>query len=189
MVNKIRLKGRSSKILTQIASPKDKKNDNESRRPSVARKKTAPKQEDKVIEAPVKVRVFRTVKKRTRDDEGNLVTEEAAHGDDLTPSQADAEQGELLDEQTIEIRKFVTEPARVRFNFQLSPTVHYQGASAGCSVEIPCYVEEIRDAAVEAEEICLDIMRPKTKELKSVTDYLIKQKIAKETELRNKGII
>lgn len=138
----------------------------------------------KLIEAPVKVRVFRTVKKRIDPDE--KTTEENARGDQENPGKPQ-DAGDPVDFETIEIRKFVTDPARVRFHFDIGQNVHFQSASAGVSVEIPCYVEEIDDACAEAKEIVLRRMRPETKELSRVIDYLVEQRIKKERELANKG--
>lgn len=200
-MNRIELKGRDRSILKRLATSSNHNgngngNHNGNGRPKVAKKKTAstkaPETSDTpeaaTIEAPVKVRVYRTVKKRHRDDEGNVVSEENQRTDDATPSQK-GEAGDNLDWETIEVRKFVTEPAKVRFNFNLSPTIHYQGASAGCSVELPCYVEEIPDALVEAEEMVLAHLRPKVKELNATVNHLIKTKVDKEKELREKGLI
>jgi hypothetical protein len=138
----------------------------------------------KVIEAPVKVRVFRTVKKRIDN-----TTEENARGDQENVGQKPGEPGDDPDFETIEVRRFVTEPARVRFHFDIGRNVHFQSASAGVSVELPCYVEEIDDAIADAKEIALVRMRKEVKELDKVLDYLVEQRVKKERELRNQGAV
>lgn len=139
---------------------------------------------DKQIEAPVKVRVFRTVKKRL----DNKTTEENAKGDQENAGQKPAEPGDDPDFETIEVRRFVTDPARVRFHFDIGRNTHFQSTSAGIAVEIPCYVEEINDAIAEAKEIVLNRMRPEVKELNKVLDYLVEQRVKKDQELRQKGV-
>ena len=205
-MNRIKLKGRDSKILGRLTQSSNGINGNGNgngaapvaKKKKTTTKKTAKAEEepemvstvpvasvggDKIIESPVKVRVFRTVKKRNKD--GN---EENSSGEQENPDQKPGEPGDDPDWETIEVRKFVTEPARVRFHFDIGRNVHFQSASAGISVEIPCYVEEIPDACVEAKAICLDRMRPEVKELDKVLDYLVKQRVKKDKDLRDKGI-
>lgn len=200
---KIRLKGQDRKLLRRLngsstghTNGNASNNSNGNGRPPVAQKKAAAtksskdtkdaksKQADeKVVEAPVKVRVFRTVKRREYDERGNLKTTENAAGDQENPDQKPGEPGDDLDFETIEVRRFVTEPARVRFHFDINRNVHFQSASAGCSVEIPCYVEEIEDAFVEAKKIVLDRMRPETKDLDKVVNYLVEQRIKSDLRI------
>ena len=139
---------------------------------------------DRLIEAPVKVRVFRTV--RQRDKDGKLL--ENVSGTQENPDQTPSDAEDDVEFETIEVRKFVTEPARVRFHFDIGRNAHFQSASAGCSVELPCYVEEIGDAFHEAKEIVLNRMRPETKDLDKVIDYLVEQRVKKDRALRDKGI-
>lgn len=140
--------------------------------------------DERMIEAPVKVRVYRTIKKRSKDG----VTEENSKVDQENPDQKPTEGGEDPDFETIEIRRFVTDPAKVRFHFDIGRNAHFQSASAGASVEIPCYVEEIDEAFDEAKRIVLNRMRPEVKELNKVLDFLVEQRVKKDQDLNKRGI-
>lgn len=151
-----------------------------------AKKKSAQKTastSEEILE-PVTVRVFRTVKKEPEP----FKTEKVASGDQETPGQEPGEMGDDPDLDTIEVRTFVTEPARVSFKFDVGRNLHFQSASAGVQVSIPCYVEEIEDACAEAKRIVLSRMRPEMKDLDKVLDYLVDKRTKKERELRDKGI-
>jgi len=158
-------------------------NGNGNGRAPVVQKKSSSDKDEKVVEKPVTVRVFRTVRKRGED--GKTVT---AGVDQENPGQEPGELGDDVDLETIEVRKFVTEPAQVRFHFDIGRNAHFQSANVGIAVTIPCYVEEIEDACAEAKEIVLRRMRPETKALDTVIDYLVNQRVKKDQELRDKGI-
>jgi len=197
-VNRIQLKAQDRKKLKRLAQSSKVngkvngngqtnghvhvKSNGNGRAPVVQKKKASAKDE-KVIEQPVTVRVLRTVRKRGPD--GKAVT---AGVDQENPNQEPGEPGDEVDLETIEVRRFVTEPAQVRFHFDIGRNAHFQSANVGIAVTIPCYVEEIDDACAEAKEIVLRRMRPETKALDDVIDYLVKQRVKKDRELNDKGI-
>ncbi len=60
---------------------------------------------------------------------------------------------EELQEQTLEVRNFLTEPARVSVDYGLTINLgNYESARIGVSVTVPCYTEEIDDAYAYAVE-------------------------------------
>jgi len=54
--------------------------------------------------------------------------------------------------ETIEVTKFETEPARVRVGFGLTINLgNYESARLDVSVEVPCYKEQVDDAYTQAK--------------------------------------
>jgi len=107
---------------------------------------------DTVIEAPVILRVRRTVKVGGKG---------SAEGEDS--------------EKIIEIRKFVTEPAHVRFSYPIKKSLEFQAAGIEIGVDIPCYREEISDGMKEAIELVVTETAELLPEIDSVLDRLVEQ--------------
>ena len=106
---------------------------------------------DEVVQAPVILRVNRTVKVGGQDE--------------ATDS----------DVKTIEIRKFVTEPAKVRFSYPIKKSLEYQAAGIEVGVEIPCYREEVEDGLKEAASIVVTEVGKLLPEVDKVLDRLVEQ--------------
>jgi hypothetical protein len=104
-----------------------------------------------VYAAPVVVRVNRTVKVGGKDEASDS------------------------EERIIEVRKFVTEPAHVRFNYPIKRSLEYQGAGIEIGVDIPCYREEVRDGIKEAVETVVAETAALLPEVDKVLDRLVEQ--------------
>jgi hypothetical protein len=135
-----------------------------------------------VLEEPVVMRVTRTVKKKYQDLAQELLpTSDQVNSSDPTD---DTE----VDENTIEIRRFVTEPARVNFHYTLKRSTHFQGIDVGCSVTIPCYREEVDAAMAEAKEKVAARLKIENRKTDGILDHLIDLRIKKDQELSQRGI-
>ena len=58
-------------------------------------------------------------------------------------------------QEVIEIHRFVTTPAVIKFEQHIKPTRDYQSAGYSIGIELPCYVEEVDVAFERAKEIVL----------------------------------
>ena len=106
---------------------------------------------DEVVEAPVILRVSRTVKVGGQ--------EPASDNED----------------KTIEIRKFVTEPAHVRFSYPIKRALEFQSAGIEIGIDLPCYREEILDGLKEAVSIVVEQTGELLPEVDKVLDRLVEQ--------------
>jgi len=90
--------------------------------------------------------------------------------DEATESDGD----EVPEVEEIEVHKFVTQPAIVRFSYPLKMTKSYQSVGIEIGVELPCYVEEIENGLDRAAQIVasrLKVEVPKLREtLKKLAD-------------------
>lgn len=81
------------------------------------------------IAAPLKVTVLRSVKQKGHKEATEGATE------------------------TIEVRKFATQPAVVRFGLDAKKCANFNSAGATVGIELPCYVEEIEEGFEEAKKL------------------------------------
>lgn len=148
------------------------------------KKKRTRKKKPVVIEEPVVIKVTRTIKRKPSPEDQQQITTST---DQETPGQPRDELTEV-DLDTIEVRRFLVEPAKVNYHYTLGRNVHYQSVSVGCSVTIPCYKEEIEDALEEAKELVAARLKIENRKTGAVLDHLIQQRIDKDVELANKGV-
>jgi hypothetical protein len=139
-----------------------------------------------VIEEPVVIKVLRTVKKKFSDqaaEELASIRQEVAE-----PKEDDSDDDTEIDEEHIEVRRFMTEPARVNYHYNLGRNTHYQSVSIGVSVTLPCYREEVEGALAEAKQIVADRLKLENRKTGAVLDHLVNQRIEKDQELAQRGI-
>lgn len=181
----VRLKNRVSPRKPVGRNGNGTHNDNGTSEADVAttKKKTTRKKKPQVVEEPVTIKVTRTVKKKYMDEaQGvNHTT------DQETPDQPKDEDVDI-DLDTIEVRRFLVEPARVNYHYTLGRNVHFQSVSVGCSVTIPCYKEEIDGALAEAKKLVADRLKIENKKIGGVLDFLVDQRVKKDQELADRGI-
>jgi hypothetical protein len=64
---------------------------------------------------------------------------------------------DVSEDRTLSVRRFETEPAKVRVGFGMTINLgNYESARVDTHVELPCYVEEIDDAFTAAWELAED---------------------------------
>lgn len=114
---------------------------------------TAPEAPDKTIAVPTTITVTRTVK-----IDG---TDEAAGSDDPE---------EEMEE--IEVHRFATQPAMVRFSYPLKMTKSFQSVGIEVGVEVPCYVEEIEDGLEKASQLVAARLKVEVPKLRQTLDKL-----------------
>ncbi len=148
------------------------------------KKKRTRKKKPVLIEEPVVIKVTRTVKRKLSPEDQQQIDTTT---DQETPGQPRDESTDV-DLDTIEVRRFLVEPAKVNYHYTLGRNVHYQSVSVGCSVTIPCYKEEIEDALEEAKELVAARLKIENRKTGAVLDHLIEQRIKKDQELANKGV-
>jgi hypothetical protein len=136
-----------------------------------------------VIEEPVVIKVTRTVKKKYQDEEPGV----SQSSDQENPGQTKDEDTEI-DLDTIEVRRFLVEPAKVNYHYTLGRNVHFQSVSVGCSVTIPCYKEEIEGALVEAKEMVAARLKIENRKTGDVLGFLVEQRIKADQELSQRGV-
>jgi len=136
-----------------------------------------------VIEEPVTIRVQRTVKAKANQEPQTV----KPTGDQENPGDPKDENADV-DLDTIEVRRFLVEPARVNYHYSVKRSCHFQGVDVGCSVTIPCYVEEIEDALEEAKRLVAARLKIENKKTGAVLDFLIDQRIKKDQDLSSRGI-
>ncbi len=117
-----------------------------------ATSKAKAKIKETTFEAPVILRVSRTVK--------------ASGKDAVTDSD---------DDRIIEIRKFVTEPAHVRFNYPIKKSLEFQAAGIEIGIDLPCYREEVADGIKEAVQIVVAETKELLPDVEKVLDRLVEQ--------------
>lgn len=139
-------------------------------------KKSSDKQNEVILE-PVVVRVQRTVREKANKQPAN----------DKSTSDQEHEPDDV-DLDTIEIRKFVTEPAKVTYNYGISRSVQFQSVNVGVSVTIPCYKEEIEDAIAEAKDFCAKRLKVETAKVDGVLKHLVDLRVKADRELNQRGI-
>lgn len=168
--------------LSQSSNPQPKD-------PVVAKKKDSVQKisDPIVIEEPVTIRVTRTTKKKALGDP-QIVDPTITQENPGQPADADGGESTEVDLDTIEVRRFLVEPARVNFHYTLKRSVFFQGVDVGCSVTIPCYKEEIQDAFEEAKELVAERLKIENRKTPQVLDHLIDLRIKKEQELARRGI-
>jgi len=72
--------------------------------------------------------------------------------------------------ETIEVTKFDTEPAKVRVGFGLTINLgNYESARLDVSVEVPCYKEQVDDAYAAAKGWVEERVQEEVAEIKSGT--------------------
>ena len=79
------------------------------------------------------------------------------------------------DENTIEVRKFVTEPAHVKFNYPIKRSLEFQGAGIEIGVDLPCYREEVAEGIEEAIELVVSETAKLLPEVDKVLHRLVEQ--------------
>jgi hypothetical protein len=159
-------------------------NGNEANEAQVAKKKTATrKKTNAVVEEPVVMKVTRTVKKKYQDEAQGI-----SHSTDQENPDQPKDEDEEIDLETIEVRRFLVEPARVNYHYNVGRNVHFQSVSVGCSVTIPCYKEEIPGALIEAKELVAARLKVELKKADGVVDYLVEKRIKADQELVQRGI-
>jgi len=178
---RIRLKGGNHRLAKLDQSSNGMHTNGKGKASVIAKKKSVATK--RVIEEPVTVRVLRTVRSKANrepaETQANVDTENP--GDSGKP-------GDEVDLDTIEIRRFVTEPAKVSYNYGFSRSVHFQTVSIGVTVTIPCYKEEIDEAIDEAKQICIGRLKDANKQATGVLDRLIDDRIKKDQELNGRGV-
>ena len=142
------------------------------------KKKTATKKNEVTHQEPIVVRVQRTVRSKAENEDAK----ENTGVDQVNPGQdgvAEEPGTTDVDLDTIEVRPFITEPAKVSYEYGISRSLNFQTVTLGVTVEIPCYKEEVEDAIEEAKQICVRRLKKENNTLTAVLDKLV--------ELRNKG--
>ena len=150
---------------------------------ATAPKKKRTKKKAEVIEEPVVLKVTRTTKSKASGEAQNV----GASIDQENTGQPKDEDIEI-DLDTIEVRRFLVEPAKVNFHYTLGRNVLFQSVTVGCSVTIPCYKEEIEDAMEEAKQMVADRLKIENRKTGAVLDFLVDQRIKKDQELTERGI-
>jgi len=181
----VRLKYRASPRKTIGRSSNDTNNGNGTNEAPVAPKKpaTARKKTSEIIEEPVVIKVTRTVKQKFCNEAQGI----QQSTDQETPDQPKDEDAEI-DFDTIEVRRFLVEPAKVNYHYSLGRNVHFQSVTVGCSVTIPCYKEEIAGALIEAKQLVAERLKVENRKTGAVLDHLVSQRIAADQDLSNRGI-
>ena len=188
-MKRIKLKPSKQRRISFPADHAKPNNDNSGATPvtdTATEKKTAPKKKRKskaaLVQEPVVVRVRRTVTKKANHEssDSTATTNQENPGQDSDGAQVDPE--------TIEIRPFVTEPAKVTYSYGISRSVQFQSVNVGVSVTIPCYKEEIEDAIAEAKEICAARLKLENGKIDGVLNHLVNLRIKADQELNNRGI-
>ena len=113
-----------------------------------------------IIEAPVILRVSRTVKSSGKD----AVTD-------------------TDEDRIIEVRRFVTEPAHVRFNYPIKKSLEFQAAGIEIGIDLPCYREEVTDGIKEAVEIVVNETKELLPDVEKVLDRLVEQALEAKVQL------
>ena len=133
---------------------------------------------------PVLIKVSRTVKKKYMDE-----AQEVAHyGNQEAPDEPVEDVDKELDPETIEVRRFLVEPAKVNYHYSITRNVHFQSITVGCSVTIPCYKEEIEGAIAEAKEFVARRLKYENRKTGAILDYLVDQRVKKEQDLSRRGV-
>jgi hypothetical protein len=82
-------------------------------------------------------------------------------------------QGEEQDDaeetdQVIDVHKFVTEPANIRFGLGVTMNMgNYESARVDISVSVPCYKEEMREGYAYARQIAETVIADEKQKLKN----------------------
>lgn len=106
------------------------------------------------------IRVKRTVKKSTAPGK----TEEST---------------DIDQDEEIEVHRFVTQPAVVRFHYPITRSVSFQSVGLSVGVDLPCYVEEIEAGLERAKQLVVARMKAEMPKMNEVLDKLV--------EMRNKA--
>lgn len=106
-----------------------------------------------IYEEPVIVRVNRTVKVGGKDEASDNTSE------------------------IIEVRKFVTQPAHVKFSYPVKLSLEYQSAGVEVGIDLPCYREEVEDGLKEAIETVVARTKDLLPEVRKVLDRLVDQSL------------
>ena len=151
---------------------------------TAAPKKTRTRKKVETIEEPVILKVTRTTKKKASPSDPQIINASTDQENSDQPKDEDTE----IDLNTIEVRRFLVEPAKVNFHYTLGRNVLFQSVTVGCSVTIPCYKEEIEDAMEEAKQMVADRLKIENRKTGAVLDFLVDQRIKKDQELTERGI-
>ena len=149
--------------------------------------KTSKTDKKQTIEEPVVIRVQRTVRRKPNGqdaDEKSGVDQIGSKQGALneTPGTTD------VDLDTIEIRPFVTEPAKVTYDYGVSRSLNFQTVHIGVKVTLPCYVEEVDEALEEAKQICIRRLKSEQKTVTAVLDKLVEMRTHGEQKLAQQGL-
>ena len=106
---------------------------------ATAKTKSKTKIEPPSLSVPTTVTVYRTIKIGKTGD--------AAEASELT--------------ETIEVHKFVTEPAYARIFIPLKKAQNFNSAGLSIGVDVPCYKEELGDALEYGYTLATDFMLTK----------------------------
>lgn len=104
------------------------------------------------------------VKEKTKDSETLIVVPTKIRVSRSIKLKGEAEKSESSDE-TIEITKFASPPAVVKFSIPLKMTKDYQSLGIEFGIELPCYPEELDQAADKAYSIVFAKIQSKIPEI------------------------
>lgn len=77
---------------------------------------------------------------------------------------------EKVSDETIEVRNFQTEPARVAVDYGLTINLgNYESARIGVSITVPCYLEEANDAYTFAVDWVSERISKEKEEIRKAT--------------------
>jgi len=83
-------------------------------------------------------------------------------------------------QEVIDVRKFATTPAMIRFDQKINPSREYQSCGYTIGIDLPCYVEEIDQGFDKAKEFVLAKSRELFKKNEEVLGKLVEMKRSAE---------